>query len=105
MAHAVDGHWSCSRCGSFGSIRPGEEQHCECDEYEHTLRSQLSDVRAALVDACDLAEKLRVGDDEEDDINMECIVCGHDMIGREHARSGCNSNPRDRIEALRKVGQ
>lgn len=55
MNYAVDGHWSCSRCQSFGSIRPSEVPHCECDEVEENLRADLAAAERERDEARDIA--------------------------------------------------
>lgn len=49
MTAATDGDWSCSRCDSFGSIKPGEEPRCECDEYQESLESERDDLKREVV--------------------------------------------------------
>jgi hypothetical protein len=56
VTYAVDGDWSCSRCESFGRIRPGEEPRCECDEVEEGLRERLAAITDARNELAEIAE-------------------------------------------------
>lgn len=83
------------------------ELRVRCDQLMDelaSLKQQLAATTAARDDLADIASRLWAGN-PNDDTDPECVVCGWDAAQRGHAQSGCTSDVRTRITALRSAGK